>query len=125
MHDGKSGHAEAIRLEFDPSVLSYEALLDWFFRLHDPTTRNQQGNDIGPQYRSAIFVQSERQKQTAERVKARVNSSGRWAGRVVTEIVPGGKFWDAEERHQDYLLKHPGGYTCHWVRPVEPALAPR
>lgn len=119
LHDGGSGHAEAVRVEFDPGRLSYEALLEWFFRMHDPTTRNRQGNDVGTQYRSVIFVLSQSQKQTAGRVRERVNASGRWAGRVVTEIVDAGRFWDAEEWHQDYLARHPGGYTCHWVRPLE------
>jgi methionine-S-sulfoxide reductase len=117
-HDSKSGHAEAVRITFDPSVLSYESLLeDWFFRLHDPTTLNRQGNDAGTQYRSAVFYSSPEQKDTAERVKARANASGRWKRPVVTEIVPASAWWRAEEYHQDYLQKHPGGYSCHWLRP--------
>ena len=114
---GESGHAESIRIVFDPARLSYAELLDkWFFRMHDPTTPNRQGNDIGTQYRSAIFYTSEEQKKTAEEVKARVNASGKWKRPVVTEIVPASAFTAAEEYHQDYLQKHPGGYTCHWLR---------
>lgn len=116
-HDSKSGHAEAIRITFDPSVLSYETLLEqWFFRLHDPTTLNRQGNDVGTQYRSAIFYGSPEQQATAEQVKARVNASGKWARPVTTEIVPAATWWSAEKYHQDYLVKNPGGYTCHYMR---------
>lgn len=116
-HDSRSGHAEAVRIEFDPSVLSYESLLeDWFFRLHDPTTLNRQGNDVGTQYRSAIFVASPEQRAIAERVIARVNASGRWKKPVVTTIEEAGTWWRAEDYHQDYLQKHPNGYTCHWLR---------
>ena len=116
-HDSKSGHAEAIRVTFDPDVLSYEELLEkWFFRLHDPTTLNRQGNDIGTQYRSAIFPQSEEQRQAAERVKARVEASGRWNRPVTTSIEPASEWYSAEKYHQDYLRKNPGGYTCHWLR---------
>jgi methionine-S-sulfoxide reductase len=113
---GRTGHAESIQVVFNPDVLSYEALLRWFFRMHDPTTRNRQGNDIGTQYRSAIFYFDDRQKETAERVKAEVDRSGKWPRPVVTDIVPSGKFYPAEGYHQDYLVKNPGGYTCHWVR---------
>jgi peptide methionine sulfoxide reductase msrA/msrB len=116
VHSGVTGHAEAVRIVFDPTRLSYEDLLKFFFRMHDPTTRNRQGNDIGTSYRSAIFYESEAQKETAEKVKALVDASGKWKRPVVTEIVPAGKFWRAEEYHQDYLEKHPGGYTCHYVR---------
>ena len=117
-HDSKSGHAEAVKITFDPSVISYESLLeDWFFRLHDPTTLNRQGNDTGTQYRSAIFYNSPGQKQAAERVKARVDASGKWQRPVVTEIVPATTWYSAETYHQDYLQKNPGGYTCHWMRP--------
>lgn len=117
-HDSKSGHAEAVRITFDPSVLSYETLLEeWFFRLHDPTTLNRQGNDIGTQYRSAIFYTSPEQQATAEAVKARVDASGKWPRPVVTEIVPEATWYSGEEYHQDYLQKNPGGYTCHWLRP--------
>ena len=116
-HDSKSGHAEAIRVTFDPSVIGYEELLErWFFRLHDPTTLNRQGNDRGTQYRSAIFYTSEEQKKVAEAVKARVDKSGKWKKPVVTEIVAASKWWPAEDYHQDYLQKNPGGYTCHYMR---------
>jgi methionine-S-sulfoxide reductase len=116
-HDSKSGHAEAIRITFDPSVLTYEALLEqWFFKLHDPTTLNRQGNDTGTQYRSAIFPQGPEQKATAELVKARVDASGKWKRPVTTSIEPAGKWYSAEQYHQDYLRKNPGGYTCHFMR---------
>ena len=116
-HDSKSGHAEAVQLTFDPAKLSYETLLEkWFFKMHDPTTLNQQGNDRGSQYRSAIFFHSEAQKKTAEAVKERVNKSGKWKRPVVTEIAPATRFWLAEDYHQDYLQKNPGGYTCHYMR---------
>ena len=116
-HDSKSGHAEAIRVTFDPSVLSYEDLLErWFFRLHDPTTLNRQGNDVGTQYRSAIFPQTPEQQRTAERVKARVEASGRWKRPITTSIEPASAWYRAEEYHQDYLRKNPGGYSCHFMR---------
>jgi peptide methionine sulfoxide reductase msrA/msrB len=116
-HDSKSGHAEAVRIVFDPRVLSYESLLeDWFFKLHDPTTKNRQGNDIGTQYRSAIFYTSPAQRETAERVKARVDASGKWQKPITTEISEEATWWRGEEYHQDYLQKNPGGYTCHWMR---------
>jgi methionine-S-sulfoxide reductase len=116
-HDSKSGHAESIRITFDPSVLSYASLLeDWFFKLHDPTTLNRQGNDIGTQYRSAIFPQSPDQKATAEQVIARVNASGKWKDRVTTSIEPAAAWYSAEAYHQDYLRKNPGGYSCHFMR---------
>jgi methionine-S-sulfoxide reductase len=116
-HDSKSGHAEAIRVTFDPRTLSYETLLeDWFFRLHDPTTINRQGNDVGTQYRSAIFYNSAEQREVAERVKARVEASGKWKRPVVTEITEASTWYPAEGYHQDYLQKNPGGYTCHWLR---------
>jgi peptide methionine sulfoxide reductase msrA/msrB len=114
---GRTGHAEAIRITFDPKQISYSVLLEhWFFRMHDPTTANRQGNDIGSQYRSAIFYTTPAQKQAAEAVKAKVEASGRWKRPIVTEITPASEFTSAEEYHQDYLEKHPGGYTCHWVR---------
>jgi peptide methionine sulfoxide reductase msrA/msrB len=113
---GRTGHAESIRVVFDPTVLSYEGLLGYFFRMHDPTTPNQQGNDIGTQYRSAIFYENEEQRKTAEAVKARIEASGKWKRAIVTQIVPATEFWPAEEYHQDYLEKHPGGYTCHFLR---------
>jgi methionine-S-sulfoxide reductase len=116
MKSGRTGHAESIRIEFDPSVTSYEAILEFFFRLHDPTTANRQGNDVGSQYRSAIFYHDEQQREIAERVKAKVDASGKWQRPIVTEIVPAKEWYDAESYHQDYLRKHPNGYTCHWVR---------
>ena len=117
VHTGTTGHAEAVRVVFDPKQLSYADLLEkWFFRMHDPTTRNRQGNDVGTQYRSAIFVTSAEQRKTAETVKARVAKSGKWKNPVVTEIVDAGPFTRAEEYHQKYLKKNPGGYTCHYLR---------
>ncbi len=117
-HDSRSGHAEAVRIVFDPSRLSYADLLEkWFFRMHDPTTPDRQGNDVGTQYRSAIFHESEAQRATAEAVKARVQASGHWKGKIVTEIVEASTWYRAEEYHQDYLVKHPGGYSCHYLRP--------
>jgi peptide methionine sulfoxide reductase msrA/msrB len=116
VHAGTTGHAEAVRIVFDPDTLSYEDLLGWFFRMHDPTTLNRQGNDIGTSYRSAIFTLSEAQRQTAEKVKARVNASGKWKNPIVTLITPASEFYRAEEYHQDYLQKNPGGYTCHFLR---------
>jgi peptide methionine sulfoxide reductase msrA/msrB len=113
---GTTGHAESIRIAFDPAKTSYEALLRFFFRMHDPTTRNQQGNDRGTQYRSAIFYADEAQRASAERVKAEVDASGKWKAPLVTEIVKAGPFYPAEEYHQDYLDKHPDGYTCHFLR---------
>jgi len=117
-HGSKSGHAEAVKVVFDPRQLSYEDLLEkWFFRMHDPTTLNRQGNDVGSQYRSAIFYADEAQRATAEAVKARVQKSGRWKGTIVTEIARASTWYRAEEYHQDYLVKNPGGYTCHFLRP--------
>ena len=117
-HDSKSGHAESIRVTFDPSILSYETLLeDWFFRLHDPTTLNRQGNDVGTQYRSAIFPQSNEQRSTAQRVIDRVNASGKWKRPITTTIEDPATWYSAEREHQDYLQRNPGGYTCHWMRP--------
>lgn len=116
-HDSKSGHAESIRITFDPSVLSYEDLLEnWFFRLHDPTTLNRQGNDIGTQYRSAIFPQSPEQAKVAEQVIARVQASGKWKKPITTTIEPASTWYSAEKYHQDYLKKNPGGYSCHYLR---------
>jgi methionine-S-sulfoxide reductase len=111
---GRSGHTEAIQIEFDRSRISYDQVLDAFFRLHDPTTANRQGNDIGTQYRSAIFYHSEEQKRAAEAAKARAAS--RWPKPIVTEIVAAREFFPAEDFHQDYLKKNPGGYTCHYWR---------
>ncbi len=113
---GTTGHAEAVRVVFDPAVVSYQDLLRYFFRLHDPTTRNRQHNDRGTQYRSAIFYLDDHQREVAEKVRAEVDRSGRWNHRVVTEIVPASTFWKAEAYHQDYLEKHPDGYTCHDLR---------
>ncbi len=114
---GATGHAESVRVVFDPKKLSYADLLEkWFFRMHDPTTKNRQGNDVGTQYRSAIFVTSPEQRKTAESVKARVEKSGKWKSPIVTEIVEAGTFTRAEEYHQKYLEKTPGGYTCHFLR---------
>jgi peptide methionine sulfoxide reductase msrA/msrB len=110
------GHAEAVRVWFDPAVTSYEAMLRFYFRIHDPTTPNRQGKDVGSSYRSEIFYASPEQKKTAELVRAEVDRSGKWKAPVVTAISPAGDWWRAEEEHQDYLVKHPGGYTCHWVR---------
>jgi peptide methionine sulfoxide reductase msrA/msrB len=114
---GSTGHAESVRVVFDPAKLSYADLLEkWFFRMHDPTTPNRQGNDEGTQYRSAIFVTSPEQKRVAEEVKERVGKSGRWKAPIVTEIAAAGPFTPAEEYHQKYLVKNPGGYTCHYLR---------
>jgi len=110
-------HAEAIEVVFDPQRLSYRKLLEFFFQVHDPTTRNRQGNDVGMSYRSAIYHTSEEQKRVAEDTIADVNASGLWPGRVVTEVAPVGPFWEAEPEHQDYLQRIPHGYTCHFVRP--------
>ncbi len=110
--------AEAVRIVFDPARLRYEELLErWFFRMHDPTTRDRQGNDVGRQYRSAIFYLDDGQRAAAEHVKARVDRSGRWKAPLVTEIVRAGPWVRAEELHQDYLQKNPHGYTCHFLRP--------
>ncbi len=117
VHTGATGHAESVRIVFDPKKLSYADLLEnWFFRMHDPTTPNRQGNDVGTQYRSAIFVTSPEQRRVAEEVKARVDKSGKWKRPVVTEIVEAGPTTRAEEYHQKYLEKNPGGYTCHFLR---------
>jgi peptide methionine sulfoxide reductase msrA/msrB len=114
---GRTGHAESVRIVFDPNKLSYADLLEkWFFRMHDPTTKNRQGNDVGSQYRSAVFVTSPEQRTIAEQVKARVDASGKWGAPLVTEIVDAGPFTRAEDYHQDYLQQNPGGYTCHYLR---------
>jgi len=110
-------HAEAVEIVFDPARISYRKLLEFFFQIHDPTTRDRQGNDLGSSYRSAIFYTSEEQRRIAEDTIADVEASGLWPGKVVTEVRPAGPFWEAEEEHQDYLLKYPDGYTCHFVRP--------
>lgn len=110
-------HAEAVEVVFDPARLSYRDLLLYFFRIHDPTTPDRQGNDRGPSYRSAIFATTPEQARTAREVIAQIDASGRWPGRVVTTVGPAGPFWEAEPEHQDYLQRHPHGYTCHWERP--------
>lgn len=113
---GTTGHAEAVQIEFDPARIEYADILRFFFRLHDPTQVNRQMNDVGSQYRSAIFVHDETQRETAERVKGEVNESGKWPRPVVTEIVPASTFYAAEDDHQDYLRKTPWGYNCHFLR---------
>ena len=111
------GHAEAIEITYDPARISYDDLLEFFFKIHDPTTLNRQGNDIGTSYRSAIFYHDDEQRQAAERMKTKVDQSGAWKRPIVTEIVPAKEFWTAEDYHQDYLQKNPDGYTCHFMRP--------
>lgn len=110
-------HAEALEITFDPSQTSFRELLEFFFQIHDPSTKNRQGNDIGMSYRSAIFYTDDTQKAVAEDTIADVDASGLWPGKVVTEVSPAGPFWEAEVEHQDYLQKYPNGYTCHWPRP--------
>jgi peptide-methionine (S)-S-oxide reductase len=110
-------HAEAIEIVFDPNVISYRQILEFFFQIHDPSTANRQGNDIGLSYRSAIFYLSEEQKRVALDTVEDVNASGLWPGKVVTELSPAGAFWEAEPEHQDYLERIPNGYTCHFIRP--------
>jgi peptide-methionine (S)-S-oxide reductase len=110
-------HAEAIEIIFDPSILSYRKLLEFFFQIHDPTTLDRQGNDTGKSYRSAIFYVDEEQERVAARTIRDVEASGKWPGKVVTELVPKGPFWEAEPEHQDYLERIPNGYTCHYIRP--------
>ena len=110
-------HAEVIEIVFDPTKLSYRKLLEFFFQVHDPTTRNRQGNDTGLSYRSAIFFIGDEQKRVADDTITDIEASGLWPGRVVTEVSPAGPFWEAEPEHQDYLERIPNGYTCHFVRP--------
>jgi peptide-methionine (S)-S-oxide reductase len=110
-------HAEAIEVVFDPERLSYRRILEFFFQIHDPTTLNRQGNDVGTSYRSAIFYTTDEQKSIAQDTIADVNASGLWPGSVITEVVAAGPFWEAEPEHQDYLERYPHGYTCHFVRP--------
>ena len=110
-------HAEAIEVVFDPARLSYRELLEFFFQIHDPSTKNRQGNDLGASYRSAIYYTTPEQERVAEDTIADVDASGLWPGRVVTEVAPAGDFWEAEPEHQDYLQHYPGGYTCHFPRP--------
>jgi len=116
-YQNHEGHAEAVQIQFDPARTSFERLLHFFFKMHDPTTLNRQGNDTGSSYRSAIFYHSEEQRRTAEKVKAL--AAEKWHKPVVTEIVPAGPWWKAEAYHQDYLQKNPGGYTCHFVRKID------
>ena len=111
------GHAEAISIAFDPEQISYRDLLKFFFQIHDPTTKNRQGGDVGDDYRSAIFYTSADQRTIAEDTIADVDASGLWPGKVVTEVTPAGPFWDAEPEHQDYLERYPAGYSCHVIRP--------
>src|SRR3954462_14443612 len=110
-------HAEAIEIVFDPDQLSFRDLLEFFFQVHDPTTKNRQGNDIGPSYRSAIFHTSDEQRKVAEDTIADVDASGLWPGKVGTELAPAGDFWEGEPGEQGYLERYPAGYTCHFVRP--------
>lgn len=112
---GRTGHAESLEIKFDPDRISYEDILDYFFRLHDPTTVNGQQNDVGTQYRSAIFYHDEAQREAAERARERAQQ--KWPNPIVTEIVPATRFWPAEDYHQDYLQRIPWGYNCHYVRP--------
>jgi methionine-S-sulfoxide reductase len=118
MHDGHTGHAESVNIEFDPKKVSYETLLDLFFKMHDPTTLNRQGNDEGNQYRSAIFYHGEKQKEIALKFKDKVAKSGAWKDPIVTEITEAKKFWIAEDYHQKYLVQHPGGYDNHYLRNI-------
>lgn len=110
-------HAEAIEVIYDPARTTFRDLLEFFFQVHDPTTKNRQGNDIGLSYRSAIFFENDEQKRVAEDTITDVDASGLWPGKVVTEVAPVGDFWEAEPEHQDYLQRIPNGYTCHFVRP--------
>ena len=119
VHAGRGGHAEAVKIVFDPARISYADILEFFFKMHDPTTKNRQGNDVGVSYRSAIFVENEQQKKVAEEVRAKVEKSGKWRRPVVTEIVAASPWWPAEDYHQDYLEKNPGGYSCHYVRDID------
>ncbi|SDY47074.1 peptide-methionine (S)-S-oxide reductase MsrA [Herbiconiux ginsengi] len=110
-------HAEAIEITYDPEKTSYRDLLEFFFQIHDPSTKNRQGNDVGTSYRSAIYYENDEQHRVAEDTIADVDASGLWPGKVVTEVAPAGAFWEAEPEHQDYLERYPNGYTCHYVRP--------
>jgi peptide-methionine (S)-S-oxide reductase len=110
-------HAEAVEVLFDPAKISFRQILEFFFQIHDPTTRNRQGNDVGTSYRSAIFYTTDEQRRVAEDTIADVDASGLWPGKAVTEVAPAGDFWEAEPEHQDYLQRNPFGYTCHFVRP--------
>ncbi len=110
-------HAEAVEVVFDPDVITYRDVLEFFFQIHDPSTRDRQGNDVGRSYRSAIYYLSDEQQRVAVDTIADVDASGLWPGAVVTEVAPAGAFWEAEPEHQDYLRNYPAGYTCHFVRP--------
>ena len=110
-------HAESIEITFDPARITYRTLLEFFFQIHDPTTANRQGNDLGTSYRSAIFYTNDEQKRIAEDTIEDVNASGLWPGKAVTEVAPASDFWEAEPEHQDYLERIPDGYTCHFIRP--------
>lgn len=110
-------HAEGIEIVYDPDATSFRRMLEFFFQIHDPTTRNRQGNDVGLSYRSAIFYLDDEQKRVADETIADVNASGLWPGKVATEVAPAGPFWEAEPEHQDYLERIPHGYTCHFIRP--------
>jgi peptide-methionine (S)-S-oxide reductase len=111
------GHAEALEIIYDPDETDFRALLEFFFQVHDPTTKNRQGNDVGTSYRSAIFYLDDEQRQIALRTISDIEDSGRWPGPVVTEVNPASEFWEAEPEHQDYLQRYPSGYTCHYIRP--------
>ena len=111
------GHAEAVEIIFDPARITFRQILEFFFQIHDPSTRNRQGNDVGASYRSAIFYTTPEQKRIAEDTIADVDASGLWPGKTVTEVAPAGDFWEAEPEHQDYLLRNPDGYSCHFLRP--------
>jgi peptide-methionine (S)-S-oxide reductase len=116
-YENHGSHAEAIEILFDPAKIAYRALLEYFFQIHDPTTRNRQGNDFGSSYRSAIYYTTPEQRQVALDTIADIDASGLWPGKVVTEVEPAGDFWEAEPEHQDYLEHYPNGYTCHFPRP--------
>lgn len=117
-YENHTGHAEAIEVVFDPAKTSYRKLLEFMFHIHDPTTRNRQGNDLGPSYRSAIFYLNDTQKQTAEQLIKEMTASRKWPGRIVTEVTAASEFHAAEGYHQDYLQRYPDGYTCHFARPA-------
>jgi peptide-methionine (S)-S-oxide reductase len=110
-------HAEAIEIIYDPAWTDYRTILEFFFQIHDPTTLNRQGNDVGASYRSEIFTVNDEQRRIAEDAIADVNAAGLWPGKVVTQVLPAGDFWEAEPEHQDYLERYPSGYTCHFIRP--------
>lgn len=116
-YDDHDGHAEAIEVVFDPVLTDYRTILEYFFRIHDPTILDQQGNDLGSSYRSAIFYVDQDQRRIAEETIYDIDDSGQWDGEVVTQLVPFGEFWEAEREHQDYLERNPSGYTCHFERP--------